>query len=59
MEGVSGRFFAHSTQNKDQSDWQSLQEHLSQVAELAGRFAEQFGSRPLGHTAGLLHDVGK
>ncbi len=59
MEGVSGRFFAHSTQNQDQSDWQSLQEHLSQVAELAGRFAEQFGSRPLGHTAGLLHDVGK
>ena len=59
MDGMSGRFFAHSTQNQDQSDWQSLQEHLSQVAELAGRFAEQFGSRPLGHTAGLLHDVGK
>ena len=59
MDGMSGRFFAHSTQNQDQSDWQSLQEHLSQVAELAGRFAEQFDSHLLGHTAGLLHDVGK
>ena len=59
MGVMPGRFFAHSTQNPDQSDWQSLQDHLCQVAELAGTFAEQFGARPLGHTAGLLHDVGK
>lgn len=38
---------------------QTLGEHLANVAELAGRFAADFGVEELGKIAGLLHDIGK
>lgn len=50
-------FVAH-TPNRS-GKWQELEEHLTAVAEVAGRFAEPLGAGPLGYRAGLLHDIGK
>jgi CRISPR-associated endonuclease/helicase Cas3 len=52
-------FFAHSTDNSDQSDWQTLASHLSAVGMLAAERAERFGGEEFGRAAGLLHDLGK
>lgn len=53
------KFFAHSTDSGDQSDWQRLDSHLHAVGELAANRAEVFGGAELGRAAGLLHDLGK
>ncbi|WP_254460230.1 CRISPR-associated endonuclease Cas3'' [Xanthomonas sacchari] len=52
-------FYAHSTQRRDRSDWQSLPEHLNGVAERAAGNAEAFGGQAMAHVAGQLHDLGK
>lgn len=52
-------FYAHSTDSKDKSDWQPLDEHLREVARRAEEFAAAFGAGEWGMDAGLLHDVGK
>ena len=53
------KYYAHSTSNPDKSDWQELEEHLLNVANLAERFASVFGAGDWGKAAGLLHDAGK
>lgn len=52
-------FYAHSREDPDKSGWQSLSDHLNNVAVLAERFAEIFGAGDWGRIAGLLHDAGK
>ncbi|MEA3362484.1 MAG: CRISPR-associated helicase Cas3' [Thermodesulfobacteriota bacterium] len=52
-------FYAHSTDNPDKSDWQTLEDHLQGVADLAEEFAAVFGAGEWGRYAGLLHDAGK
>lgn len=52
-------YYAHSTDNPDKSDWQTLEDHLQGVAKLAEEFASVFGAGEWGYNAGLLHDVGK
>ncbi|KZK74809.1 MAG: CRISPR-associated endonuclease Cas3'' [Pelodictyon luteolum] len=51
---------AHLRQLED-SVWEehSLHDHLMHVAELAGRFAKEFGNADWLQAAGLLHDLGK
>lgn len=57
---IKGRkFYAHSTERSDQSDWQPLNEHLFNVGELAQNFASAFGAGELAMVAGRLHDLGK
>jgi CRISPR-associated endonuclease/helicase Cas3 len=51
--------FAHSTENPDQSDWQSLADHLKEVAELAAARGGKFGAPLAAALAGWLHDLGK
>ena len=51
--------FAHSTANPDQSDWQSLFDHLKEVAGLAATRGDKFGTGPAAALAGWLHDLGK
>src|SRR3546814_1966771 len=51
-------FFAHSAQTST-DQWQLLQTHLVQVAQLARRFATHFNAGNLASAAGLLHDLGK
>ncbi|MCC8552405.1 CRISPR-associated helicase Cas3' [Xanthomonas hortorum] len=52
-------FYAHSTERKDRSDWQTLAQHLLGVGERAARHAESFGGQLLAHVSGQLHDLGK
>ena len=53
------KFYAHSTDNPDKSDWQTLENHLQGVAELAEEFAAVFGAGEWGRLAGENHDIGK
>lgn len=50
-------FYAHTT--TDGRPWEPLEDHLHEVAELAGKFADAFGAKEWGHLAGLWHDLGK
>ncbi|HUJ10886.1 MAG TPA: CRISPR-associated helicase Cas3' [Verrucomicrobiae bacterium] len=50
------KYFAHTNDN---GDWQPLDEHLRNVADLAAEFARPLGIEDEVHTAGLLHDLGK
>jgi CRISPR-associated endonuclease/helicase Cas3 len=54
-------FFAHSTQQDDQHDWQRLRDHLIAVGELAAQNAAHFGfdAQALARLQGQLHDLGK
>ena len=53
------KYYAHSKQNEPPENWQPLEEHLSNTAELAAEFARPFGAEEYAHIAGLWHDVGK
>jgi len=52
-------YYAHSLDGKLPSEWQTLEEHLKDVAEMAKSFAESFGSGDWAYFAGLWHDIGK
>jgi len=52
-------YYAHSLEGRPQEEWQRLEEHLKNVAELARKFAEPFGAGDWAYAAGLLHDVGR
>lgn len=51
--------FAHSLPGSPESQWEPLHQHLTEVGELARKFASEFGAADLAHAAGLLHDIGK
>lgn len=53
------KFYAHSANALNKSDWQLLEDHLSEVAQLSSEFAKIFGAEKCGWFAGLLHDLGK
>ena len=53
------RYFAHTGLCADQSDWQTLSDHLTQVAAIALKNAGYFPSPVWAEVAGLLHDLGK
>ncbi|ADP70484.1 metal dependent phosphohydrolase [Rhodomicrobium vannielii ATCC 17100] len=52
-------FFAHSSKDASKCDWQSLAQHLSEVAALAAQFSAPWGGDRAARIAGLLHDLGK
>jgi CRISPR-associated endonuclease/helicase Cas3 len=49
-------FYAHTS---DERAWERLEDHLDDVAKLAGEFAGQFGAGEWGRLAGRWHDLGK
>ena len=51
--------YAHSLPDTPASQWQSLEDHLKNVAELAGTFASDFSSSSIAELLGLVHDIGK
>ena len=53
------RFFAHSGDASDRSDWQDLREHLECVARLGEKKAKPLGLTRAAAVASLLHDLGK
>lgn len=52
-------FYAHTKEDAPPELWQSLEEHLMNVAETAATFASAFDAQPWGYAAGLWHDLGK
>jgi len=40
---MTREYYAHSLPDKPSSDWQPLEEHLKNVAEMARGFADAFG----------------
>lgn len=56
---ASKRLYAHSVNGAPVKEWQTLEEHLENVAHLAKGFAKKFSAEQWGYCAGLLHDLGK
>lgn len=52
-------YYAHSVEGKPKSEWQPLDEHLLNVAELAKKFGDEFGSGEWAYPAGLRHILKK
>jgi len=53
------KYYAHSLDGRPASEWQLLEEHLTNVAEMTHSFADAFGAGDWGYLAGLWHDLGK
>jgi len=53
------KFYAHTKENEPPENWQLLEEHLANVAELTAKFAKKFNAEEWGRIAGQLHDYGK
>ena len=53
------KYYAHSTENRDRSNWQPLPEHLIGTGEAAACRAAWFGAGVMARTCGRLHDLGK
>lgn len=53
------KFYAHSLEGRPEDEWEPLEVHLEQVADLAREFASKFGAGEWGYLAGLWHDLGK
>ena len=47
------------SKGKPKSEWQGFEEHLLNVAELARKFGDEFGSGEWAYLTGLWHDLGK
>lgn len=58
-ESSVSKFYAHSGDLSDKSDWQILPQHLRGVGDLCEMFASAFGAGHLARASGLLHDLGK
>ena len=56
---MNKKCYAHSIENAPLSEWQSLSEHLQNVAELAKKNSEKIDMSDFGELLGLLHDFGK
>ncbi len=53
------KYYAHSLPGKPRKEWQRLEEHLKNVAELAKTFAKSFNAQDWAYLAGVWHDIGK
>jgi CRISPR-associated endonuclease/helicase Cas3 len=53
------KYFAHSGHSPDFYDWQILQLHLNNVAQIASFNAHFFKAEVVAYYTGILHDLGK
>ncbi len=51
--------YAHTKEDAEENEWQSLEDHLLNVADRAASFAASFGYESWGRALGILHDAGK
>jgi CRISPR-associated endonuclease/helicase Cas3 len=51
--------FAHSKPGRPKEEWQTIEEHLSNVARLARQLGESSGTQRWSEAAGRWHDLGK
>jgi hypothetical protein len=56
---MEDKYYAHSIENETPDKWQSLEEHLNNVGELAGLLAGTFNSSFWAKITGENHDIGK
>jgi hypothetical protein len=56
---MNKEYYAHSKEGKPPSEWQPLEDHLKNVAELAKNHAKKIGMGNYGELLGLPHDLGK
>jgi CRISPR-associated endonuclease/helicase Cas3 len=56
---ITNRFYAHTKDGADESEWQPLIEHLTRVADYAAEFGRDAGVAELARAAGMIHDLGK
>jgi CRISPR-associated endonuclease/helicase Cas3 len=59
VEATVRRALAHSLEGRPESAWEPVDEHLREVAAMAGRFAGAFALPVHGRLAGIWHDLGK
>lgn len=52
------KYYAHSLPGEPPEEWQLLEDHLKNVADMARGFAEEFGAGDWACLALLLHDGG-
>jgi CRISPR-associated endonuclease/helicase Cas3 len=53
------KYYAHSKPEEPAENWQPLEEHLANVAEMSAKFANAFESKDWAHNASWIHDLGK
>ena len=53
------RAYAHSLDSRPKSEWEPLETHLIEVAEMAEAFCKPFGFSQHAYLTGLWHDLGK
>lgn len=53
------QYYAHSRENRPESEWQLLRDHLTATGDLAYTLGRAAGVSELARLAGLLHDIGK
>jgi len=56
---MTKKYYAHSLEGKPPEEWQLLDEHLNNVAEMAEKCAAKFQSADWAWNAAWLHDLGK
>lgn len=56
---MNTRVYAHSVPGQDEELWETLETHLTNVADRAGKLAATFGGQELARAMGGLHDIGK
>lgn len=56
---MAKEYYAHSLEGKPQSQWQLIETHLKNVAEMARSFSNDFKAGEWGYLAGIWHDIGK
>jgi len=56
---MNRKYYAHSGNEVDKSDWQWLSDHLKKVGHIAAENARYFDAETLAEIAGNLHDLGK
>jgi hypothetical protein len=54
---MNKEYYAHSLEGKLPDEWQRLDEHLKNVAEMARDFAKAFGVEDWGYLAGLWNNL--
>ncbi len=52
-------YYVHPIEGEATYKWQSLEEHLENVAVIAAKFSDTFGGREWVEIAGRFHDLGK
>lgn len=53
------RYYVHSLEGRPCDEWQLIEDHLKQVADMAKYFAKDFSAGEWAYLAWLWHDVGK